>query len=134
MSDPDPIQRLGHVVGAGMSQVVVAGNLAFVAGQVAMTGPDTVVGDGDVERQATHCFDAIDAALRAVGGRLTDVVRLTAYLVDATDGPAYLRVRDARFPSAAPATTTVIVAGLLHPRLRIELEATAVLPRARGDG
>jgi enamine deaminase RidA (YjgF/YER057c/UK114 family) len=79
----------------------------------------------DVEVQAGRCFEIIGTALADLGAGLTDVVRTRMYLVDAGDAEAVGRAHAAAVGSAAPAASMVVVAGLLDPRWRVEIEAEA---------
>jgi enamine deaminase RidA (YjgF/YER057c/UK114 family) len=109
----------------GYSRALRVGDRVFVAG----TAPKWADGevDPDPEAQARRCFEIIDEALRAVGSSLRDVVRTRMYLVDPADFPAVGAVHGELMGEALPVNTTVIVAGLLDPRWRIELEVEAVL-------
>jgi enamine deaminase RidA (YjgF/YER057c/UK114 family) len=81
----------------------------------------------DVEVQARRCFEIIGAALAEVGGGLGDVIRTRMFLVDRGDAAAVGRAHAAALGAAAPAASMVIVAGLLDPRWRVEIEAEADL-------
>ncbi|HLY83938.1 MAG TPA: Rid family hydrolase, partial [Acidimicrobiales bacterium] len=67
-------------------------------------------------------------ALGDLGAGLDDVVRTRMYLVDAADADAVGRVHSEACGEARPAATMVIVAGLLDPRWRVEIEAEAIRP------
>ncbi|MEZ5077618.1 MAG: RidA family protein [Solirubrobacterales bacterium] len=118
---------LPHLEFGGMSQAVRSGDLVTVSGQVAL-GPDGLVGEGDARAQAEQALSNLEDALGAAGAAPGDVVKLTCYLVDAGDYPAYAAAKAVRFGAAAPAGTCVVVAALLDPRFLIEVEAVAVLP------
>jgi enamine deaminase RidA (YjgF/YER057c/UK114 family) len=77
------------------------------------------------EAQADRCLAIISEALRALGAEAADVVRTRMYLVDAGDAAAVGRAHRRAFGGAAPAATMVVVAGLLDPRWRVEIEAEA---------
>ena len=112
---------------AHMSQAVQVGQLVFVSGQIAFDASGALAGPDDVAAQARQCFANIEAILAEVGGALTDVAKLTAFLASPDLAPAYLAVRAETFPVDPPATTTVVAATLV-PGFLIEIEATAVLP------
>ena len=115
----------------GLSQVVRAGDTVYIAGKVALD-EDGVVGVGDIEAQANHVYGSIETALKAVGGGLENLVKITAY----TTRPEYYRaVVDARGRFLGPkpaASSTVIIPNLALPNLLIEIEAIAVVG-ATGD-
>jgi len=114
---------------AGMSQAVRAGELVFIAGQVALDENAKLVGEGDPQLQAQQCLRNIEILAELAGGSLADVVRLTCYLADESAYAAYAAVKAALFPERPPATTAVIVTALLDPRFLLEVEATLVLPQ-----
>jgi enamine deaminase RidA (YjgF/YER057c/UK114 family) len=86
--------------------------------------------DPDVAVQARRCLEIILAAIAEGGAGAEDVVRTRMYLVDAADWEAVSRVHGEVFGTIRPATTLVIVAALVDPRWRLEIEAEAI--RASG--
>jgi enamine deaminase RidA (YjgF/YER057c/UK114 family) len=87
--------------------------------------PDGTI-DPDPEAQAARCLDIIEGALGEAGASLGDVVRTRVYLVDAGDFDAVARAHGARFADIRPANTTVVVAALLNPAWKVEIEAEAI--------
>jgi enamine deaminase RidA (YjgF/YER057c/UK114 family) len=118
--------NLPHLEFEAMSQVVRAGPLIVISGQVAL-GPDGPVGEGDARAQAEQCFDNLDALLEAVGARRENVLKLTCHLVAARHYPAYAEVKAARFGDLAPASTCVVVEALLAESFLMEIEALAIV-------
>lgn len=112
----------------GFSRAVRVGDRVMVAG-TAPTWPDGHV-DPDVERQAERCLEIVLGALGEAGAQPGDVVRTRIYLVDAADWQAVGRVHGRVFGTVRPASTMVVVAGLLDPRWRVELEAEAIIGSA----
>ena len=76
-----------------------------------------LVGGSDCAAQAEQCFDNVEAALRAAGATLDDVNKITTFLVEADDYPAYAQARLRRFPENGPASSTVIREGAGLPRI-----------------
>ena len=113
----------------GYSQVAsAAGRMVFVAGQVAMDEQGSLVGPGDVGRQAEQVFRNIDAALKAAGSSFRDVVKLNYYLVDIGSLPVIRLVRDRYVDTTnPPAATAVEVRALFRPEYLIEADAVAVV-------
>ena len=109
---------------AGFSRAVIDGDFAFVAGT---TGYDyaTKTMPSDVTGQTRNCFKTIEAALRDGGFTLADIVRATYYVIDAADADAVLAVCGERLGDIRPAATLLVVAGLLKPEMRVEIEVTA---------
>ena len=109
----------------GFSRAVRVGDRVLVSG----TGP--VWPDGscpdDAEAQARRCLEIITSALAQAGAGVDDVVRTRVFLTAAADADAVGRVHGELFGHIRPAATMVVVAGLLDPRWRVEIEAEAVL-------
>lgn len=116
---------------AGYSRTVIQGGFVFVAGT---TGYDyaTMVLPAGVEDQARNCFKTIAATLAEAGASLNDVVRATYYITDAADAEKVFPIFGQVFGEIRPAATLVVVAGLLKPEIKVEIEVTAMLPAARG--
>ena len=87
----------------------------------------SLVGEGDCGAQAERCFNNVEAALNAAGASMSDVTKITAFLVDVDDYPAYAAARLRRFPEDGPASSTVIVKALVLPEYLVEIEAVAVV-------
>jgi len=115
---------------AGYTHVVevTAGRPVYIAGQIALDPTGTLVGPGDIGAQTRQVFGNLQAALQAVGAGFEQVVKLTYYLVDATQLPVVREVRDQYLnPQQPPASTAVEVRRLARDDLLIEIDAVAVL-------
>jgi enamine deaminase RidA (YjgF/YER057c/UK114 family) len=107
---------------------VTAGRPVYIAGQVALDRSGAIVGPGDIRTQARQVFDNLQAGLQAVGAGFEQVVKLTYYLVDATQLPIVREVRDQYVNiQQPPASTAVEVRRLFLDDLLIEVEAVAVI-------
>ena len=106
------------------SQAVVAGGRVDVAGQVGL-GPDMKIPD-EIGAQARYAFENLKTVLEAAGSSLAEVTQLTVYLTDISDSPAVNDVFAEFFPERYPARTVVQVVALVLPRLKIEIQASAV--------
>ena len=110
----------------GFSRAVRVGQRIAVSG-TAPVEPDGSSTPGDAETQAARCLAIIRAAVEELGGRTTDVVRTRMFIVDPVDADAVGRAHGAVFGDIRPASTMVVVAALLRPEWRVEIEAEAVL-------
>ena len=106
----------------GFSRAVRIGNIIHVAG----TGP-VGADNEDVTGQTRRVFAIIQKALADAGASFNDVVRTRMYLTRVEDWEAVGRVHGEIFGSIRPAATMVVVAALLNPNWRIEIEADAML-------
>jgi enamine deaminase RidA (YjgF/YER057c/UK114 family) len=109
----------------GFSRAVRAGSTVVVSG-TAPVWPDGHV-DPDPAVQARRCWEIVVAALEEVGAGVTDVVRTRQYVVDASVADAVGGVHGQVFGAVRPASTMVVVSGLLDPRWVVEVEADAVV-------
>jgi enamine deaminase RidA (YjgF/YER057c/UK114 family) len=109
---------------AGFSRAVIDGDFAFVAGT---TGYDyaTMTMPADITDQTRNCFRTIEAALRDGGFAMADIVRATYYITDAGDADAVFAVCGEKLGDIRPAATLLVVAGLLKPEMKVEIEVTA---------
>ncbi|MCM3564278.1 MAG: RidA family protein [Hydrogenophaga sp.] len=108
----------------GYSRAVVQGDWVFVSGT---TGFDygTMTIAPDIETQTEQCLRNIEAALQQAGASLRDVVRVTYVLPDGSEFPKTWPVLQRYFGQVRPAAM-MISAGLADPRMRIEIEVTAL--------
>jgi enamine deaminase RidA (YjgF/YER057c/UK114 family) len=107
----------------GYSRAVRAGRHVHVAGTapVGTASPDPY-------EQAKRCLEIVVQALAEVGARPEDVVRTRVYLVDAGDWEAVGRAHGEVFADIRPASAMLVIAGLLDPHWKVEIEAEALLP------
>ncbi len=108
----------------GYSRAVVQGDWVFVAGTTGFDYARMTIADGVLE-QAEQCLRNIQWALREAGASLEDVVRVHYILPDRADFPTCWPVLRKYFGEVRPAAT-MICAGLSDPRMRIEIEVTAL--------
>jgi enamine deaminase RidA (YjgF/YER057c/UK114 family) len=106
----------------GFSRAVRVGNMVHVSG----TGP-VGADNADAATQTRHTLEIIRTALERAGARMEDVVRTRMYLTHLEDWEAVGRVHGEYFASIRPAATMVVVAQLLNPAWRIEIEADAAI-------
>lgn len=115
-----------------------AGDFIFVSGTSSRRADDSIAGAQadatghyvfDIRVQTRAVIENIRAILVSAGATLADVVEVSTYLVSMQDFPAYNEVYGEFFGYQGPARTTVAVAELPHPHLRIEIKVVAFRPR-----
>jgi len=109
-----------------LSPARTAGNLVFTSGQLARGADGTIV-SGGIEAQAEQVLANLVAVLADNGCTPADVVKVTAWVTDASYGAAFNAAYRAVFGEPWPARSTV-VSGLLAPDALIEVEAVALKP------
>ncbi|XHS77834.1 RidA family protein [Burkholderiaceae bacterium UC74_6] len=108
----------------GYSRAVAQGDWVFVSGTTGFDYATMTIAE-DVEAQAEQCLKNIEAALQQAGSSLKDVVRITYVLPDGNEFQKCWPVLRKYLGDVRPAAM-MISAALLDPRMRIEIEATAL--------
>ena len=110
---------------------VSGGKMVYIAGQVALDKEGQLVGKDDFAAQVQQVFANLDAAIKAAGGSIGDVVKLNYFCVDRVDRGSMTVVREIRDryvkTQAPPVSTFVFVSSLVRPEWLIEIEAVAVV-------
>jgi len=110
----------------GFSRALRIGDRVWVAGTAPIPPSGEPVAEG-AYRQMLRCGEIVTAALAAVGAGPDGVVRTRMYLVDAADAGEVGRAHGEIFGRAAPAATMVVVAALIDPAWRVEIEVEAIV-------
>ena len=113
----------------GFSRAVRVGNAVHLSG----TGP-VGADNEDAAGQTRRIFAIAAEALARAGSSLEQVVRTRMYLTHAEDWEAVGRVHGEFFAEVRPAATMLVVAKLLNPAWRIEIEMDALIPEAESGG
>lgn len=109
----------------GFSRAIRTENRVIVSGTAPIWNDGTC--DPEPGAQMRRCLQIIQAALAEAGASMADVVRTRTYLVDRVDAEAVAEVHGEFLGDVRPASTMVVVAALLDPRWKVELEAEAVI-------
>ena len=128
MSERQPIVPEGLFGSPAFSPGVRVGEFLFVSGQIAQGDDGQVVGPGDCDAQTRQVMARIRTIVEAAGATMQDVVKITTFLTDLTDYPAFSAVRSETFPTSPPASSTVVVAALVRPEYLVEVEAVVHIP------
>ena len=110
----------------GFSRAVRVGDRIIVSGTAPLE-PDGSSTPGDAAAQARRCFAIILGAIEELGGTAAGVVRTRMFITDPADADAVGAVHGEIFGAIRPASTMVVVAALLRPEWRIEIEAEALV-------
>ena len=117
-----PIGAYAHAI-----EVPESAKTMFIAGQVGIDIDGNV--PADFAAQADLAWQNLMAILKFNGRRMKDVVKITHFLTDAANLPAYNEVRSKYLGEERPASTLLIVAGLARPDLLVEVEMVAAIQR-----
>ncbi len=109
------------------------GELAFIAGQVAIDAKGNPVGVGDLAAQVNQVFENLGKILKDLGTDFELVVQFTTYLTNADGIPTWMSARSALFPKLFPGgkyppNTLLVIDRLVKPEFLLEIEAIARVP------
>ena len=107
---------------------VKAGELLFIAGQVARDSEGKLIGEGDAVAQYRQVWANIGRALAAVGLRHEHLVKTTTYVVGEANIPAIRAVRQELAPPLPPTSTMIVVSALGISGTLVEVESIAAFP------
>jgi 2-iminobutanoate/2-iminopropanoate deaminase len=105
--------------------------MLFVSGHVSQDSDGQTVSRGDMRAQTEQCLANIRDVLKAAGGTMEDIVKVTVFVTDVSRITEIHEVRAGFFRRPYPASTLVGVARLIDPDWLIEIEAVAVIPESR---
>jgi 2-iminobutanoate/2-iminopropanoate deaminase len=106
------------------SQAVIAGDLIFTSGQIALDPNTQQMVQGDIRAQTERVMDNLAAVLDGAGAGFENVVKANIFVVDLGDFAVVNEIYGKRFPRSPPARSTVQVAAL--PKgARVEIEMIA---------
>ena len=109
------------------------GELAFIAGQVAIDAKGNPVGTGDLSLQVNQVFANLGLILKDLGTDFESIVQFTTFLTKADSIPVWMTARSAIFPKLFPGgkyppNTLLVIDRLVKPEFLLEVEAIARLP------
>ena len=113
------------------SNAIRAGDTLYISGQVArpFEGGTGLVGKDEYE-QSKQIFARIERIIKAAGGTMDNLVKMTIYVVDITKNTEVWRARREFFTGDFPASTLVEVRALAKPEVLVEIEAVAYFGNA----
>ena len=115
----------------GFSRAVRIGNLLAVSGSGPIAEDGSTAAPGDAFGQTMRCLEIIRKAITEGGGCLEDVVRTRMYITDVSLQDDVGRAHAEYFRTIKPASTMVVVKGLVRDDWLVELEAECVLDSTR---
>ena len=113
--------------GSPTSLAIRAGDFVYVSGMIAWDDKRNIVGVGDPRIQTIEVIKSIQACLKAAGGDLKDIIKVTFYLTDIRHKAVIWEARKELFGANRPASTLVEVSHLVDPQALLEVDAVAYL-------
>ena len=117
-----PIVPQGQTASANLTPGIRSGDVLYVSGQ---TGVSRDAPDSTIQGQTKKALENVQRVVEAAGGTMAGVLKCTVFLIDAKDFAGMNTVYRQAFPSEPPARSTVVVAALVSPAARVEIECIA---------
>ena len=124
-SQRQPVVPKGMSVSATLTPGIRVGDVVYSSGQLGMRRDAP---DATIEGQTTAALENIKAVFEAAGTNMAHAAKCTVFLIDVKDFAGMNQSYRAFFPDSPPARSTIVVAALVVPAAKVEIECIAAMP------
>jgi 2-iminobutanoate/2-iminopropanoate deaminase len=121
-----PVVPAGMAASATLTPGIRHGDLLYTSGQLGLSRGAT---DSTIQAQTKRALENVRAVVEAGGSSMANVLKCTVFLVDVKDFAGMNSMYSQAFPKEPPARSTVVVAALVNPAARVEIECIAAITR-----
>ena len=122
-----PKQIIGTIPGVPIAKATKAGGFVFLSGQIGIVDDKGNELKG-IEAQTKQALENMKGLLKEAGASISDVVKVTVFLVNVNDFAKMNEVYKSCFTEDYPARTTAVIAALARPEMIVEIEGIAYRP------
>jgi 2-iminobutanoate/2-iminopropanoate deaminase len=122
-----PVIPEGQRASATLTPGIRVGNIVYASGQLGNSRADSVP---TIQAETRRALEATQRVFEAAGTTMAQTIRCTVFLVDVADFRGMNEAYAAFFPDSPPARSTVVVAALVVPNAKVEIECMAAIPPA----
>ncbi|MEX2453169.1 MAG: RidA family protein [Rhodospirillaceae bacterium] len=115
------------VTGIAEPKGIIYSNGLMIGNQLILSGMTAGDPSGDAYEQSVRALQRVKGLVEGAGGKMADVVKLTVYLTDIADRPAFGKARSEFFSGRMPCSTLVAISALAQPGLVVEVDAMAFI-------
>lgn len=119
-----PIVPAGQTASATLTPGIRSADVIYVSGQLGVSRTDP---DSTIEAQTKRALENVQRVVEAGGGSMATVLKCTVFLADVKDFAGMNTAYRQAFPAEPPARSTVVVAALVSPAARVEIECIAAV-------
>ena len=124
-----PVVPQGGSISATLSPGIRVGDMLFVSGQLPRNVPGTRMLDTTIQEQTRTALENVKAVVEAAGSTMANVAKCTVFLTDVKEFQGMNSVYSTYWPKEPPARSTVVVAALVRPDAKLEIECIAAIPK-----
>jgi 2-iminobutanoate/2-iminopropanoate deaminase len=120
-----PVIPEGQRASPTLTPGIRAGNIVYASGQLGNSRADTAP---TIQAETRRALEATQRVFEAAGTTMAQAIRCTVFLVDVKDFAGMNEAYREFFPDSPPARSTVVVAALVVPNAKVEIECMAAIP------
>lgn len=124
-ADRHPVIPEGMRASATLTPGIRVGNIVYGSGQLGTSRDDA---NPTIQSETKRALEATQRVFETAGTTMANTIRCTVFLVNTADFRGMNEAYAAFFPDSPPARSTVVIAALVVPNAKVEIECMAAIP------